>query len=378
MRDSETQPHNRLLIVSQCFYPSVNRGGPAVSVTNMARALADHCDVSVITASYESGTKQAYTQVHEGKNRLFGCDVYYLREASAKTLRAAMRTAAPDVIYISSLFSAAYTVAALRFAKKEGKRVILAPQGELQPPALRRKRAKKLPYLMLLKLTGWLKNADFHATSADEVLEIKKHFPKARVCYAQNLVAAPEKAPRTREKSRGELHAVAVCRVHPIKGLDLAICALSCLTASVSYDIYGPIEDEAFYRRCAALAQQLPKNIRVCFYGAQPPQNIAKLLRNADLFLMPTRTENFGIAIAEALMSGCPAVIGNATPWQDLLAAKAGACLPPDGDYSAVLRMFADMDEREWRQWSDGAAAYGNARRNEQATVAAYLEMLRG
>ncbi|MGM9598812.1 MAG: glycosyltransferase [Faecousia sp.] len=378
MSDCTIRKSKRLLIVSQCFYPSVNRGGPAVSVTNLAKALAAQMEVSVITASYESGTKQTYAQIHEGKNRLFGCDVFYLKDTSPKALERAMQEASPDTIYISSLFSGAYTVPALRYAKKKKIRTVLAPRGELQPQALHRKTVKKHFYLGALKLFGLMKNIGFHATSTQERAQIKKHFPKAQVFTAQNLVIGGTEASRTREKKAGELYAVAVCRVHPIKGLDRAISALKTVKGRIVYDIYGPIEDEAFYRRCITLAQELPGNVKVRFCGAATPENIPQILQNSDVFLMPTQTENFGNAIVEALQNGCPALISDATPWKDLSEAKAGAALPISGDYAAVLQMFADMSEQEWLSWSVGARTYINSKLNSRETLAIYLKMLEG
>ena len=378
MSDCTIRKSKRLLIVSQCFYPSVNRGGPAVSVTNLAKALAAQMEVSVITASYESGTKQTYAQIHEGKNRLFGCDVFYLKDTSPKALERAMQETSPDTIYISSLFSGAYTVPALRYAKKKKICTVLAPRGELQPQALHRKTVKKHFYLGALKLFGLMKNIGFHATSTQERAQIKKHFPKAQVFTAQNLVIGGTEVSRTREKKAGELYAVAVCRVHPIKGLDRAISALKTVKGRIVYDIYGPIEDEAFYRRCITLAQELPGNVKVRFCGAATPENIPQILQNSDVFLMPTQTENFGNAIVEALQNGCPALISDATPWKDLSEAKAGAALPISGDYAAVLQMFADMSEQEWLSWSVGARTYINSKLNSRETLAIYLKMLEG
>lgn len=378
MSDRTNQKSKRLLIVSQCFYPSVNRGGPAVSVTNLAKALADRLEVSVLTASYESGTKQTYAQIHEGKNRLLGCDVFYLRDTSFTALERAIQETAPDVIYISSLFSAAYTIPALRYAKKKKIRTVLAPRGELQPQALHRKSFKKTVYLGALKLFGLTESVCFHATSADERIQIQKHFPKARVYAAQNLVIGSTDVSRTRTKKPGELRAVAVCRVHPIKGIDRAISALKTVQGHIEYDVYGPVEDESFYHRCTALAKELPENVKVRFCGAAAPEKIPQLLRNSDVFLMPTQTENFGNAIVEALMNGCPALISDATPWKNLSEAKAGADLPRNGDYAAVLQRIADMEEEEWRSWSAGAETYINKKLNSKETLATYLKMLEG
>ncbi|MGH7870279.1 MAG: glycosyltransferase, partial [Candidatus Dormibacteraceae bacterium] len=46
--------------------------------------------------------------------------------------------------------------------------------------------------------------------------------------------------------------------------------------------------------------------------------------RSADLFILPSFTENFGIAAAEALASGVPVIATKGTPWQDLITHRCG------------------------------------------------------
>lgn len=378
MNDGNATKKTKLLIISQCFYPSVSRGGPAVSVTNLAKALADQMEVSVITASYEGGTGETFSEIHEGKNRLFGCDVYYLRQTAASVITQQMQKISPDVLYISSLFSAEYTLPALRYAKKHHIKTVLAPRGELQPNALCRKSFKKKVYLLMLRCLGLTNKLVFHATSEEEKKAIQKLFPKAVVFTAHNLALPRESGPRTRNKKAGELHAVAVCRVHPIKGLDKGIAALQSLRGSVTYDIYGPIEDEAYFKQCQKIAAALPEHIRVSFCGTAKPTEVPQLLRNADVFLLPTKTENFGNAIVEAMLHGCPAVISDATPWRNLTAAKAGADISVDSGYAPALQQLADLPEADWMVWSDGARAYIQNALNSQASIQTYLQMLEG
>ena len=99
----------RLLLLTHCFYPSQKRGGPTVSMTNMAKLAAEFMDVSVVTIGYDSdGTK--YKGINEGKNSIFGCDVYYLQNNRMADFSEMIQNINPDVIYISSLFSWQYCV----------------------------------------------------------------------------------------------------------------------------------------------------------------------------------------------------------------------------------------------------------------------------
>lgn len=369
----------RALIVSQCFYPSINRGGPAVSVTNLAKHLASDMQVSVLTSAYESGSDEVYEQVQPGKNRLFDCDVYYETSTRAKELKARMTELAPDTVYISSLFSAEYTLPALRYAKKLHLRTVLAPRGELKDAALARKKAKKLPYLAYLKLFGLTKNVCFHATSEEEAESIRKHFKNATIVTAQNIPTELDVQPRKRVKEVGTLRAISVCRIHPIKGLDIAIQALADVKEPIIYDIYGPTEDETYHWKCLTLSKKLPVNITVNFHGAAEPDKLPGLLADADVFVLPTKTENFGNAIVEALSSGCPVIISNGTtPWQELEENNAGINADTAEDYTEAFRRFAGMSEAQRQTFSDGAKAYIRERLHMEETCAAYDKMFGG
>lgn len=366
----------RLLIVSQCFYPSVNRGGTAISATNLAKTLSEYMDVSVMTVSYESGSKAAFKEVHEGKNRLFDCDVYYLGKSKASLLNRTMSTIAPDMIYICSLFSADYTIPALRFAKKHKLPVVLAPHGELHCEALRHKKLKKYCYLTILKLSGLMNQVRFHATSSEEAEQILKSFPNAEVNEVQNLPRQLSAMKRTRIKKSGTLRAAAVCRVHPIKGLDRAIQVMRDVSANVEYDIYGPIEDKAYHAACISLAKELPPNISVHFHGAVKPEELPAIFSDTDVFLLPTKSENYCYAIVEALFCGIPAIISNGTPWKELEEHRAGVNSDTDGQYRQAIERFAAMDEAQWRVWSEGASAFINERLHVEETTSLYLKML--
>lgn len=370
--------NKRLLIVSQCFYPSVNRGGPAVSVTNLAAQLADRFETSVLTASYESGTGEAYREISEGRNRLFGCDVTYLSSKKRADVLSAIREARPQTLYISSLFSAEYTLPALCYAKKNRCRTVLAPRGELQKAALSKKKLKKLPYLWMLRLRGLMKHVIFHATSEEERQAILTRYPKAEVAMIQNLTQAPVPTERKRSKEENTLRLISVCRIHPIKGIDRAIQALSGVRGQVQYDIYGPAEDKAYFNACKKAAEKLPETIQVNFCGAIEKSKLPQLLAEADAFLLPTETENFGNAIVEALQYGCPAIISNGTPWKNLAQHKAGANADQISDYTDALNRFACMNDAQWREYSAGAKAYicNQLRANE--TAEAYTKLFGG
>lgn len=91
--------------------------------------------------------------------------------------------------------------------------------------------------------------------------------------------------------------------------------------------------------------------------GTLEPSRVIRTVANYDLFILPTRGENFGHAIAESLLAGTPVLIADTTPWRGLEAAKAGADLPLDDreQWLRFLRTFAALDPAQRLEWRYGA-----------------------
>lgn len=369
----------RLLLLTHCFYPSQKRGGPTVSMTNMAKLAADFMDVSVVTIGYDSdGTK--YNGIHEGKNSIFGCDVYYLQNNKMGDFAEIIQKIAPDVMYISSLFSWQYCVPALRITKKKKIRTILAPRGELMPSAFSMKHSRKNIYLNFLKCLGLFRNIEIHATSNDEYNEVKKYFPHARICNVQNLPTVSALVSEYIEKSVGQLEVAFVGRIHPIKNLDVALNILKNIHGNVTMHVYGSCEVPEYYDKCKEIANSLPNNIQVRFEGNVPHDSIPQILSGYHVLLSPTQSENFGQAIVEMLMQHRPVVISTNTPWRELAPNRAGYDIALDQleAFAEAINGFVDMNDVEFREWCDGAGAYISERLKLAELAVQYRQMLVG
>ena len=351
----------KICILSHCFYPSSKRGGPTVSVTNLAKLLAQHHEVSVITVGYEMGEKTFYSSVKPGKNRLFGCDVYYLEKDDCKTYFQALNEVSPDVVYVSSLFSWQYALAAMAWGKKnKNAKVIIAPRGELMPAALSRGSGKKQLYLWLCKHFLQLGTCMFHSTAMEETRAIQEMFPGARVFEASNISTYERQEAPGIGKNPGELKLLTVGRVHPIKNVHLDIGALRQLRGEVTFDIYGSFEDKAYYEKCLEAAAKLPENIRVNFCGNVEHEALKTIYPKYHCFISLTQTENFGHSIVEAIHSGVPVIISDRTPWHELDKHQAGMefSLEELDRIPPALQQFVDMDGETFAAWQQGVLRY--------------------
>ncbi len=367
----------KVCILSHCFYPSKKRGGPTVSVTNMVKTLADKFDLSVITIIYDKGTDKPYDNVSSGKNRLFDSDVYYLKDNNADAFYSCIDAVKPDVIYVSSLFSYEYSVAAFRYAKShKDVRIIVAPRGELMPLALKRKKFIKLLFINGLKFLR-LKNMEFHVTSDEEESALKKIFKNHQVWKIKNLPSKMSADNSGVTKTEGELSVAMIGRIHPIKNIDYAIKLMSSLKGCVTVDIYGPEEDKKYFDYCNKLVSDLPSGITVNFKGTIDHENVANELQKHHIFLSPTESENYGHSIIESLLCGVPAVISSNTPWRNLENSRAGYDINLDRQdlFISALQKFIDMDDVNYKMWKDGAREYINSGLQVEETIDKYTEM---
>jgi glycosyltransferase involved in cell wall biosynthesis len=96
-----------------------------------------------------------------------------------------------------------------------------------------------------------------------------------------------------------------------------------------------------------------------------------QVLTASDLFVFPSISESFGYVIFEALLAGCPVVIGTDTPWQGLTARGIGHDLPLDDParFAAVIQEYIDMPADRFEECSQRAFAAAVNLVNERTGV---------
>jgi glycosyltransferase involved in cell wall biosynthesis len=107
--------------------------------------------------------------------------------------------------------------------------------------------------------------------------------------------------------------------VHPKKGVDHLLRAWRNVQEQYGdweLHIVGPDED-GYGHRMQSLSQQLGAE-RVHFAGPLYGDEKAEMYRTAELFVLPTKSENFGNVVAEALAQGVPVIVSKEAPWEAL------------------------------------------------------------
>lgn len=357
-----------ILILVAWHPPAFRAGGPTRSVPGILQRLGDDFDFRVITGDRDVGERAnlpgvvSNRWVQRGKAR-----VLYISASRRRIggLWASIRAAPHDCLYINSVFSIEFSLLPLLLRRAHlipRRRLVVAPRGEMDLGSLNIKRRRKQIYLGFTRWLGLHNDVVWHATSSDEATAIASvHGHHVPVVVAPAIPAQLELGAAPPEKIPGALELVFLSRISPIKNLEYAIKSLDGVRGQVTLDIYGPIEDVRYWAKCQRTASRLPPNVRVQYRGMVDPANLAQVLTRHHVFILPTKGENFGHAIVEALLSGCPVLISDLTPWHNLEERRAGWDLPLANSeaFTRVVQRCIAMGTEEWASWSAGARRLG-------------------
>lgn len=359
------------LVLAEVYLPGFMAGGPVRSIAGLVANLGKEFHWKIITTNRDLRSSAPYPEVASDCWVSVGnADVWYASAGrdGALNIINLIRHTPHNLLYLNSFFSPRFAIAPA-IARKLGllsrKPLLIAPRGEFSPGALALKRFKKALYLKFSGLFSVYKDAHWHASTWAEKKDVERVFGVStrRIFLAQQtkqIEVAVDLQVNGRVPVR-ELRAASrplrVCflsRISRMKNLDLALRAVALVRQPVDFAIYGPKEDEAYWRECAALISDLPPHVKVIDGGVVCAQDVPSVLAEQDVFFLPTRGENFGHVLVEAWSAGLPVLVSDQTPWRDLEAKGIGWDLPLDE--ACLPRFAARIDELALRPPSDYVA----------------------
>ena len=293
-----------------------------------------------------------------------------------------------DVVHIHALFSFS-SMAAAWAARRAGVPYVLRPLGTLTRYGVTQRR----PWLKRLSL-AWLEGpalrhaAAVHFTSADEMREA------AQTGIAMKGVVIPLGIEAFKPADGGLIRArcpalvgapylLYLSRLDPKKNVEGLLRAFS-LCAANWPDVKLLVAGDgapAYVAGLKAMAAELGLADRVVWAGHIDGDLKASALAGAALFVLPSFSENFGIAAAEALMAGLPCVLGQGVAIaQDVVDAGAGVAVAPDAPSIAAGLSTVMADAQVRAAMAERAVALAQAKYSAQAMgarlVALYSEIL--
>jgi glycosyltransferase involved in cell wall biosynthesis len=325
--------------------PSIaaRHGGPSKVVLELCKELATQGhQVSIYTTDID-GKRRINLDEIERLTNYYGIQIFCFKRVGrglygvsfdlANALGKAIHTF--DIVHIHSLYRFSSTLAA-RYARRHNIPYLVTPHGTLDPFLFSRHRLRKCLYEWLLERRTLGYAAAVHFTAQEELRLAAMSIRGLRgVVVPLGADAAP-----TREESRpletiwslwpettGKMIVLFLGRLNFKKGLDLLAKGFGNVArkrADVHLLLAGP-DDEGYGRRVREWLRAEGVLEKSTFTGMLSGSAKAAALSGADVFVLPSYSENFGIAIVEAMAAGLPVIISDRVNiWREVASAGAG------------------------------------------------------
>jgi len=229
----------------------------------------------------------------------------------------------PDIVHLHGVWQYG-SVAVLRWARRFRRPYIISPHGMVEPWAMQQSRIKKRVAWWLFQRRCLENAACLRATSIMEAQSIRQAGLDNAIAVVPNGVVVPSLKPEGRSQNKKERTALFLSRIHPKKGLINLVKAWHAVQpVGWRLLVVGPDE-------CGHLADvrkvvgAVGLEYKITFQGEVMGEAKLHCYRDAEIFLLPSFSENFGLVIAEALSCGVPVITTRATPWEELETHRCG------------------------------------------------------
>ena len=305
-------------------------GGPSQMVRGFSNALAEAgASVTVVTTDSNGDVDEAPLAVplaqpvpHDNYTVwYFRCSPFRRYKFSTGLLRWLWEHATDyDIAHIHALFSPVSSLAAA-VLRQRGVPYLLRPLGTLDPADLQKKRQLKQLYAAVLERPNIAGAAAIHFTSAQES-EVSERFgtQTPSIVLPLGVTPLPESGTIIDAHDRFNIPRdrpiiLFMSRLDPKKGLDLLIPALENLQQeALNFHLMlcgANPQDRQYEQSIHTQIQNSPLQAHTTLTGFVSGDLKTALLNTADLFVLPSYYENFGISVAEAMLAGLPVIISD-------------------------------------------------------------------
>ena len=326
------------------YIPSIDRmaGGISTYMQVLAKPLGTMAEVHIMTHASENPLPMENCKVH---------DIPRYRPFSGVWKKAVvdlLDSVRPDIVHVNCCWTPDCAMIQ-QLAQKRGYKVVLTPHGMLEPWIIKRHYwTRKVPALWLYQRAAVQRADCVQATAESERYNLLKLGYNSNIKVVKlGIDADGIEMKKSWKKTRQILF---LSRVHVKKGINFLIEAAAELRFELQgYKIIVAGEGDAAY--VAEMKQMISdcglQDI-VQLIGGVYGDEKWRLFQTSDFFVLPTHSENFGLAIAESLASGTPVITTVGTPWNDLNSSNAGAWIEV-GTQPLVetLRRFLSFSDEE-------------------------------
>lgn len=325
-------------------------GGPARTIRDLSEALARQGARVTLVAGHNSVRDDALlppdptlvTTLLVPVTRRFGLPWYDF----ASTI-AGLGCGPGSIVHDNGIWSPS-NIAVAGAARRARLPLVISPHGMLDPWAVAYKSGRKKLAWLLYQRRLLDEARGLCATAEREAGPMRARVPGKPIALIANGVACPPEVPdRSVRDTSAARTMFYMSRIHPKKNLTGLIDAWAPLAASTEFAawtllIAGPDElDHSAELNAKVDAMGLQGRVRV--EGPVPEAAKAAAFAAADVFVLPSFSENFGIVVAEALAQGVPAIVSDGAPWASLATEQCGWFIGTDsasigGAMAAAMR----------------------------------------
>lgn len=202
----------------------------------------------------------------------------------------------------------------LIIAKLIGVRTVCSTHGMLMPEALNYSKRKKSLALNIYVRKMLAKFDKLHVTSDTEEHEMSSFKLKNIV----NIPLGVDCERNTFKFSEKNNVVLFMSRIHPIKGIEELIRAWKNInTEGWKLIVAGPCDYE-YLNHIKKIINNNPKEPNITLYGEVGPNDKRHLFKMSKVFILPSKSENFGLVVLESLSLGVPVIVSVNTPWHSI------------------------------------------------------------
>jgi glycosyltransferase involved in cell wall biosynthesis len=360
-------------------------GGPPRTVSLIAQAGVGCWQAELFTSNYtESHSDLLLVEAFPGRVNftiigLQGCygTMAALMGLSSNMRRQLVTVSKPDVVHLHGLWSP-FLAAYAGISLSAGIPYIVAPHGMLEPWSLTIRSARKRFALKSYQGSILTRAAAIHTTSEAEADHVRRlGFTGKPIFVVPNAVDEPKpSADRANVKSPGAKSVLLfLSRVHEKKGLDNLLRAWNAIRPS-RWELKIVGHGEPAYVAHLKQICTVEKIPDVEFHAHVDGDAREAMFDNATAFVLPTHSENFGNAVAEAMLRGLPVITTTGTPWSVLAERNLGWYIDPTREQLVkTLRELFGLKSGDLREMGDRARQFAKENLVISAVRPRLLEM---
>ncbi len=355
----------KVLIVVPSYWPAIQFGGPILSVHLLCKNLARQgCEVTVYTTNkgiegkvstneevFKDGVCIRYFE-YSRWFEFMGEVGWQFSWQMTNALRNNITSF--QVVYIVGVWSYPVSIAAY-YCRKYKTPYVISPRGMLYPETVGKKSWKKRPYYMLVSKRNMVNASTLHFTSLDEATKcISMTNPENNYFIVPNGIKIEDyETLPTKEEFlsnypylTGKKIILFLGRINWKKGLDLLIDAYAhlCNERDDIHLVIAGDDSEDYAREIKQVikssglsyydgnsSSRSDPNSEITFTGLLDHENKMMALSGSDLFILPSYSENFGMAVIEAMLCKVPVIVShNVGIRDDIKECNAGVVVEND------------------------------------------------